>query len=90
MFFKHENPVYGDGGGGKYMCLGDFLHMTYLGMSDRPSHVGSQTASESPSFNHDRADGPFDPCPLCAQLMTKDDLVRAVSSLREFRNGVKE
>lgn len=28
-----------------------------------------------PAFNHARSDGPFDPCPLCLEELTRDQLI---------------
>ena len=35
-----------------------------------------------PVFNHTRADGPFDPCPICLLLMSKKQLRTLVGDLR--------
>lgn len=36
-----------------------------------------------PAFNHTRADGPFDPCPECLELMNKAELI----ALAKDRSG---
>jgi hypothetical protein len=38
-----------------------------------------------PSFNHTRDDGPFDPCPTCAALMTREELLTVVNDRRQNR-----
>ena len=35
-----------------------------------------------PSYNHTRADGPFDPCPQCLREMHKEDLWALIGDLR--------
>lgn len=35
-----------------------------------------------PTFNHTRADGPFDPCPICLEQMSRADLIALVKDLR--------
>jgi hypothetical protein len=34
-----------------------------------------------PSYNHTRSDGPFDPCPICLQLMSRAELIEYASDL---------
>lgn len=42
-----------------------------------------RSASSGPSFNHSRADGPFDPCPVCLEQMDRDALLALVKDLLE-------
>ena len=35
-----------------------------------------------PSFNHTRSDGPYDPCGICLQMMTRDRLIALASYLQ--------
>ena len=39
-----------------------------------------------PTFNHTRGDGPFDPCPQCLVLMSREDLIALVRDLTERRS----
>ena len=34
-------------------------------------------------FNHTREDGPFDPCPICLPLMSKDELIAYIESKKD-------
>jgi hypothetical protein len=43
-----------------------------------------------PSFNHTRADGPFDPCPECLALMDAVQLRDLVHDLRRGVEGLKD
>lgn len=44
----------------------------------------SPPAANVPTFNHTRADGPLDPCPLCLPLMSREQLVALVRDMTEF------
>lgn len=35
-----------------------------------------------PAFNHTRADGPFDPCPLCLEVLSRDALLALAKDQR--------
>lgn len=35
-----------------------------------------------PAYNHTRSDGPFNPCPICLPLMSREDLIALVSDLQ--------
>lgn len=39
-----------------------------------------------PSFNHTRADGFYDPCPICAAEMSKEDLLKVVRDMQACRD----
>lgn len=39
---------------------------------------------ESPTFNHTRGDGLYDPCPICLERMTRKQLVALVKDLRAY------
>ena len=39
-----------------------------------------------PTFNHTRGDRPFDPCPKCLVLMSREDLIALVRDLTERRS----
>jgi hypothetical protein len=38
--------------------------------------LGNTTAR--PTFNHSRSDGPFDPCPICLELMDRKSLLQLI------------
>lgn len=44
--------------------------------------ITSATLPRGPSFNHTRADGAFDPCPLCLDQMQAPELRKLVKSLQ--------
>lgn len=43
-----------------------------------------------PTFNHSRADGPYDPCPKCLRKMTREQLIALVSDLQETIRDLRE
>lgn len=44
---------------------------------------------KKPTFNHDRGDGPYDPCPECLELMTKKQLISLVKDLKSTIKDLK-
>lgn len=44
--------------------------------------VAVARTGEGPSFNHTRADGPFDPCPECLERMSRDSLLALAKDLQ--------
>ena len=51
--------------------------------AERDEARKAQTATPAPTFNHTRADGPFDPCPSCLVMMDGASLIALVKDLRE-------
>ena len=44
-----------------------------------------------PSFNHTRADGPFDPCSVCLKLMSRKSLIAwQISDMGQIGNMINE
>ncbi len=48
-----------------------------------------QSEKRQPSFNHTRADGPFEPCTECLQRMTREQLIALVLDMRAVRNDAR-
>jgi hypothetical protein len=44
---------------------------------------------QRPTFNHTRADGPFEPCVECLQRMTREQLIALVLDMRETRHDAR-
>jgi hypothetical protein len=49
---------------------------------DKVKAALAERAHEQPTFNHARADGPFDPCPQCLDRMSRPALIALVKDLR--------
>lgn len=43
-----------------------------------------------PTFNHTRADGPYDPCPECLRKMPRAHLISLVEDLQETLRELRE